>query len=42
MIGKHFTEEMELVEAIDEGFYTEGSLVYSSIVLSKFKDRLFF
>jgi hypothetical protein len=27
MIGKHFTQEMELMEAIDVGLYTEGSLL---------------
>jgi hypothetical protein len=32
MIGKHFTQEMELMEAIDVGLYTEGSsLVYSPL-----------
>jgi hypothetical protein len=43
MIGKHFTQEMELMEAIDVGLYTEGSLlVYSPLIVwSKFKDRLF-
>jgi hypothetical protein len=27
MIGKHFTQEMELMEAIDVGLYTKGSLL---------------
>jgi hypothetical protein len=43
MIGKHFTQEMQLMEAIDEGFYTESSLVYmSSLFGQKLKtDYLF-
>jgi hypothetical protein len=27
MIGKYFTQEMELMEAIDVGLYTEDSLL---------------
>jgi hypothetical protein len=27
MIGKHFTQEMELMEATDVGLYTEDSLL---------------
>jgi hypothetical protein len=42
MIGKHFTQEMELMETIDVGLYTEGSLlVYSPLFGQIFKDRLF-
>jgi hypothetical protein len=35
MIGKHFTQEMELMEAIDVGLYTEGSLLVYSHCLVK-------
>jgi hypothetical protein len=43
MIGKHFTQEMELMEAIDVGLYTEGSLlVYSPLFGQNLKtDYLF-
>jgi hypothetical protein len=41
MIGKHFTQEMELMEEIDVRLYTEGSLLVYTIGWSKFKDRLF-
>ena len=43
MIGKHFTQEMELMEAIDVGLYTERSLlVYSPLFGQNLKtDYLF-
>jgi hypothetical protein len=43
MIGKHFTQEMELMEAIDVGLYTEGGLlVYSPLFGQNLKtDYLF-
>ena len=43
MIGNNFTQEMELMEAIDVGLYTEGSLlVYSPLFGQNLKtDYLF-
>jgi hypothetical protein len=43
MIGKHFPQEMELMEAIDVGLYTEASLlVYSPLFGQNLKtDYLF-
>ena len=43
MIGKHFTQEMELMEAIDVGLYTEGSLlVYSPLFGQNLKTNYLF